>query len=253
VLRPLILTLTLLLAPACPAGAEHIAREDAIRARVLRAAGHLGDAAFQAELARLNRSLTGQRLRRSGWIVATSPDATSSGLVAVHVSARPELPGPTWTAYLSEGYGMAPGDRLTWEGVIRRVDATGEVHLRAERVVQWVPKDQARYGEGRPRWEGQPPTVEWLKHGLAARPLLRRVDPTVPLEALQDYVAREVGVRVWVSPSGHVARTHVVRSSGRRDVDLAAQEAVSAWRFAPWPSGQGLDQVEDIMVPVSAR
>ncbi|MEB3328060.1 MAG: TonB family protein [Candidatus Sericytochromatia bacterium] len=252
-LRPLMLACALLLAPACPAGAVAPAREEHIRAQVLRASSRLADGPFLAELARLNRALSGQRLRRSGWIVATSPDAAASGLVAVHVSARPELPGPTWTAYLTEGYGMAPGDQLTWEGVIRRIDASGEVHLRAERVVQWVPKDQARFGEGRPRWEGLPPTVDWLKHGLAARPLLRRVEATVPLEALQDYVSRDVGVRVWVSPSGHVARTHVVRSSGRRDVDLAALEAVGAWRFAPWPAGPGLDQVEDLVVPVSAR
>jgi TonB family protein len=243
----------LVLAPACPAGAEASAREEALRAQVARAAERLTDGPFQAELARLNRAMSGQRLRRSGWIVATSPDAASSGLVAVHVSSRPELPGPTWTAYLAEGHGMAPGDRLTWEGVIRRIDASGDVHLRAERVVQWEPKDHARHGDGSARWEGLPPTVDWLKRGLAARPLLRRVDATVPLEALNDYVSREVGVRLWVSPSGHVARAHVVRSSGRRDVDLAAEEAVRAWRFAPWPAGPGLDQVEDVVVWVSAR
>ena len=251
--RLLIALCALLLAPALPAGAESLPREDALRAKVARAAARLPDGPFQAELARLNRAHAGQRMRRSGWIVGTAPDVTAAGLVAVHVAAAPELPGPTWTAYLAEGHGMAEGDRLTWEGVIRRIDASGEIHLRAERVVQWLPKDQARFGDGQARWESAPPTVEWLKHGLVARPLLRRVDPTVPLEGLQDYVSREVGVRVWVSPSGHVARTQLVRSSGRRDVDQAALEAVGAWRFAPWPAGPGLDQVEDLVVPVSPR
>lgn len=253
-MRRLLLTALLTtMAPAWPAGASPLAREEAIREQVRLAATRLQDAPFQATLGRLNRRYAGQRVRRSGWVVATTADAGVTGLVAVHVASRPEMPGPTWTAYLTEGYGIAPGDQLTWEGVIRRIDAAGELHLREERIIEWLPRDKARFGDGRPRWEGDPPTIEWMKRGLSARPLLRRTDPTMPSEALQDYVTREVLIRIWVSPAGHVARAAVLRGSGRRDVDQAAVEAVSTWRFAPWPSGPGLDQVDDVVVPVSPR
>lgn len=231
-------------------------QEEAIQTRVKQAGARLGDAAFQRLLKGLNVQHRGHWLRRSGWVVATHIHPAPAELVTVHVSNRHDRPGVTWTAYMREGYGLAPGDHLEWEGRIRRIDPTGDVRLERERIVQWTPNQRSRYLDFSDpmNWRGYPQPVSWITRGLAARPLLRQVEAVVPPDALQDYVAREAFVRLWVSPAGHVSRAAIVQSSGRMDVDRAVLEAVGAWRFAPWPhGGPGYDQVDDVWVPIQTR
>jgi len=228
-------------------------QEDAIRRQIQTASISLRDPSFQALIKRLNAQYKGRPLRRQGWVMQASAHPTKDDIIIVNVSARGDIPGTNWTAYLRESYGLAQGDHIIWEGTVQNIDAAGNIRLVNERMVRWTPRDHGRFVDDDPAWHGYTRPQDWRTQGLAARPLLRRVDPVVPSVAFEDYVSADVALRIWVSPIGHVARASVLQSSGRGEIDHAALEAVRAWRYAPWPGGPGYDQVEDIWVHVSAR
>jgi TonB family protein len=239
--------------PADAARAKALLQEEALHRKIQTASISMRDSAFQGLLKHLNRSYRGHRVRRQGWVLEASAHPTKSDVIIVHVSARSDIPGTSWTAYLRESYGLAPGDHLIWEGVVQDIDAAGHIRLGHERIIRWTPRDHARFSDDVPAWQGYERPEDWRPQGLAGRPLLRRIEPVVPSAAFEDYVSADVGLRIWVSPIGHVARASVLRSSGRGEIDQAAIDAVRAWRYAPWPGGPAHDQVEDVWVRVSAR
>ncbi|MEO6226395.1 MAG: TonB family protein [Thermomonas sp.] len=57
--------------------------------------------------------------------------------------------------------------------------------------------------------------------------------PSYPREALRRGIGGTVRVQVTVSPDGSVERMELATSSGDRNLDRAAMEAVRRWRFQP--------------------
>ncbi|MFS8137809.1 MAG: energy transducer TonB [Thermomonas sp.] len=57
--------------------------------------------------------------------------------------------------------------------------------------------------------------------------------PNYPRDALRRGIGGTVRVQVTVAPDGSVERMEVASSSGNRDLDRAAMEAVRRWRFKP--------------------
>lgn len=91
---------------------------------------------------------------------------------------------------------------------------------------------------GAPR--GNPTTTgSGLSGQLASRTILQRIDPQYPPRAERMGESGAVTLRLYVSPSGSVARVEVTSSSGREFFDSAARRAVSRWRFTEVPAETG--------------
>jgi TonB family protein len=76
----------------------------------------------------------------------------------------------------------------------------------------------------------------WVSAAFAAgnqRAIVSRVSPTYPELARRMHVGGTVVLLVTIQPDGKVSATKV--ESGHALLVLAAQDAVSRWRFAPAP------------------
>lgn len=76
---------------------------------------------------------------------------------------------------------------------------------------------------------GQPATTG----STTAPEAISQSAPTYPRDALRRGVGGTVRVQVTVSTDGSVERMEVAQSSGDRNLDRAAMEAVRRWRFKP--------------------
>jgi protein TonB len=95
---------------------------------------------------------------------------------------------------------------------------------------------------------GNPSTTgSGLSGALATRTILSRIDPQYPPRAERMGESGAVTLRLYVSPSGSVARVEVIRSSGREFFDSAARRAVSRWRFTELPAETG-QQYGDVTI-----
>lgn len=109
-------------------------------------------------------------------------------------------------------------------------------------------RDQARTGSdeapktpGAGTPAGNPQTsTSGLSGSIASRGILSRVSPSYPVAAQRSLAEGTVVVRLYVSPSGAVARTEVIRSSGHLTLDRAAASAARRWVFSP-SEGSGLE------------
>lgn len=76
-----------------------------------------------------------------------------------------------------------------------------------------------------------------------------RPPPVYPREAMRRGIGGSVRVQATVAPDGSVERMDVAQSSGNRDLDRAAMEAVRRWRFTPaMRNGQPVS--ETVVIPV---
>ncbi|WP_240126261.1 energy transducer TonB [Thermomonas alba] len=73
--------------------------------------------------------------------------------------------------------------------------------------------------------------------------------PRYPQEALRMNIGGTVKVRVTVAPDGRVDRLELAESSGNRDLDRAALEAVRRWTFRP-ALGNGQPVQAEVVVPI---
>jgi protein TonB len=67
--------------------------------------------------------------------------------------------------------------------------------------------------------------------------LLQRVMPVYPAVSVRRGEQGVTSVEIHVTPGGRVDKVRVVRSSGSRDLDRAAESAFRKWRFAPLKPG----------------
>jgi TonB family protein len=67
--------------------------------------------------------------------------------------------------------------------------------------------------------------------------LLQRVMPVYPATSVRRGEQGVASVLIHVTPAGRVDKVRVVRSSGSRDLDRAAENAFRKWRFAPLEAG----------------
>lgn len=258
-MRPARLLLACLLALAAPAPVLALdwghSTDELLTERVRDAGQRMADKTFQGFLAGINRANRGRPVRRSGWVVEAYAHVSVPGRAIVNVSNRVDRAGVSWTLYLpgTLGLKLRPGDQIEWEGVIDKIEPTGEVRLARERIVRRIVASRPGLPEDWPQgWPGTRGDPPWWFQTLAERPIVVRVNPTLPAAAIQDGVMADPVVRIWVSPPGHVARAEIGRSSGRSDVDAAVIDAVRRWRFQPFPPGRGEDQLGEITVPVRA-
>ena len=256
-LASLLLACALVPTPALALDWGH-SSDEGLAERVRAAGTRLPDAQFQAFMANVNRANRGRPVRRTGWVVEAYAHVSIPGRATVQVSNRVDRGGVSWTLYLpgTAGLRLQPGDQVEWEGLIEKVEGTGDVKLMHERIVRRIPAQRPGLAEDWPGWvggagqlRGDPP---WWFQTLAERPLVVKVPPSLPARAIQEGVFANPVVRVWVSPPGHVARAEIARSSGRSDVDLVVIDAVRRWKFQPFPPGRGEDQLGEITVPVRA-
>ncbi len=249
-----LLTLTLLTAPALALDWGHSSDEPLVE-RVRAAGLRLPDRQFQSFLAGANRANRGRLVRRTGWVVEAYAHVSIPGRATVNVSNRVDRGGVSWTLLLpgTIGLRLTPGDQLEWEGLIEQIAPTGEIQLAHERIVRRIPVQRPGLPEDWPQgWPGRRGEPPWWFQTLAERPIVVRVNPSLPAQAIQDGVFADPVVRIWVSPPGHVARAEIGRSSGRADVDAVVIDAVRRWKFQPFPPGRSEDQLGEITVPVRA-
>lgn len=249
-----LLIFALLAAPAVALDWGHSSDEPLVE-RVRAAGQRLPDRQFTSFLQGINRSNRGRLVRRTGWVVEAYAHVSIPGRATVLVSNRVDRGGVSWTLYLpgTIGLRLQPGDQVEWEGLIEKVAPTGEVQLAHERIVRRIPVQRPGLPEDWPQgWPGRRGDPPWWFQTLAERPIVLRVNPSLPAQAIQDGVFADPIVRIWVSPPGHVARAEIARSSGRGDVDAVVIDAVRRWRFQPFPPGRSEDQLGEITVPVRA-
>lgn len=86
-----------------------------------------------------------------------------------------------------------------------------------------------------------------------ARPIPGQTPPpTYPRSALRDGTAGTTLVLVHLGPDGVPTATGIAQSSGSRDLDRAAMQAVRRWRFEP-AIADGHPVVADVVVPIDFR
>ncbi|TZF90408.1 energy transducer TonB, partial [Cognatilysobacter lacus] len=73
--------------------------------------------------------------------------------------------------------------------------------------------------------------------------------PDYPSRALREGARGTVLVLVHIGPDGVPTATEIAQSSGSRELDRAATEAVRRWRFEPAMS-DGHPTVGDVVVPI---
>lgn len=101
----------------------------------------------------------------------------------------------------------------------------------------------------------QPATIEepanttTLPGDRAATPIAR-LQPEYPREAFRDREEGTVLLLAHVGSNGTTTSVEVTQSSGSRDLDRAATEAVSKWRFEPaLENGQAVESA--VQVPIT--
>ena len=90
-------------------------------------------------------------------------------------------------------------------------------------------RERAAGDTGRPT----PRTPDREEHGDRAAQPIAPQPPEYPQTALRGGVQGTVLVRVDVAADGRPTRVDIARSSGSRELDRAAQQAVEGWRFEP--------------------
>lgn len=99
----------------------------------------------------------------------------------------------------------------------------------------------------RPAPEPRAPAVADRK----PRPLPGRTPPPeYPIRALRDGTTGTVLVLVHIGPDGVPTSTEIAQSSGSRDLDRAATQAVRRWQFEP-AIADGHPTVGDVVVPIA--
>ncbi|WP_162301396.1 energy transducer TonB [Cognatilysobacter segetis] len=101
----------------------------------------------------------------------------------------------------------------------------------------------------RPASEPRAPAVADRK----PRPLPGRTPPpNYPSGALRDGTTGTVLVLVHIGPDGVPTSTEIAQSSGSRDLDRAAAQAVRRWQFEP-AIADGHPTVGDVVVPIDFK
>lgn len=77
--------------------------------------------------------------------------------------------------------------------------------------------------------------------------------PRYPVEAMRRGDAGTVVLRVAVDPEGRPLSIDISQRSGSRDLDRAAVEAVSRWRFEPARDAAGNPVAGDLSVPIDFK
>lgn len=135
--------------------------------------------------------------------------------------------------------------------------ATGDDTASGLRVLQ-APDGSAPAPAPRPvQIEAPPPPPPPAAEAAPKPPAGDRVDPSplstpapkYPSSALRRGVGGTVQVRVTVATDGSVERLELAQTSGNRDLDRAALEAMRRWRFKPATQG-GQPVVADVIVPL---
>lgn len=95
-----------------------------------------------------------------------------------------------------------------------------------------------------------PPTAAPAASGRNSPPVpTHRPAPHYPAQALRAGIGGLVQVRIYVGPDGIPTSVAVVRSSGSRELDRAAQRAARNWRFQP-AQVNGEPSTGDVVVPI---
>jgi protein TonB len=82
--------------------------------------------------------------------------------------------------------------------------------------------------------------------------VLERVAPKYPTTALRNNDTGTVTLNVQLDASGHPDLVRIEKSSGSRDLDRAAREAVMQWKFSP-KIETGKPVASEILVPVEFK
>lgn len=64
------------------------------------------------------------------------------------------------------------------------------------------------------------------------RTIISKVLPDYPLWAEQKGIEANVRIKIWVNRNGFVSSTEVIETSGYRQLDIIAEQALKKWRFA---------------------
>lgn len=135
--------------------------------------------------------------------------------------------------------------------------ATGDDAASGLRVLQ-APDGSAAAAPPRPVQIEAPPPPPPPPADAPARPAVAdRADPSplstpaprYPAEPLRRGIGGTVQVRVTVAADGSVDRLALAQTSGNRELDRAALEAVRRWRFQP-ATRDGQPVVAEVIVPL---
>jgi protein TonB len=86
-------------------------------------------------------------------------------------------------------------------------------------------------------------------HGAS---VLHRVAPKYPVSALRNNSSGTVTVGVQVDADGKPDKVRIEKSSGSRDLDRAAREAVMQWQFSPKVEN-GSPVSSELLIPVEFK
>lgn len=82
--------------------------------------------------------------------------------------------------------------------------------------------------------------------------VLERVAPKYPATALRNNDSGTVTVNVQLDAKGHPDQVRIEKSSGSRDLDRAAREAVMQWKFSP-KIENGTPVASELLIPVEFK
>jgi len=95
-------------------------------------------------------------------------------------------------------------------------------------------------------------TIPHSQQGNHDAAVLVRIAPKYPATALRNNDSGNVTLNVQLDAKGHPDRIRVEKSSGSRELDRAAREAVMQWKFSP-KIENGAPVASELLIPVEFK